>query len=67
MVEKRLMSVDDLSEYTGLRKSTIYCWNSQKRLPVVKAGRRVFFDKRKIDALIEEGELGMGDFDTPQT
>ena len=59
-MDKRLFSVEELAEYTGLKVSTLYAWVSQERIPFVKLGRRVAFDKRKIDSLIEEGELGKG-------
>lgn len=57
-IEKRLLSVKELSEYTGLAAWTIYEWVSQKRIPFVKLGRKVAFDLRRIDELIEEGTMG---------
>lgn len=51
---RRLIDVKELSEYSGIRVSTIYSWVSQGKIPFVKMGRRTLFDLRKIDEYIEE-------------
>ena len=45
----RLMSVDELAEYLGLRKQTIYNWLHQKRIQGIKIGKVWRFDRKYID------------------
>ncbi|OIO04662.1 MAG: hypothetical protein AUJ52_14865 [Elusimicrobia bacterium CG1_02_63_36] len=54
MEEKRLLSVDELSAYLSLPKSTIYSWVSMRRIPgVVRLGRALRFEKQAIDRWID--------------
>jgi len=53
-VNKRLIDINELSEYTGLSKNTIYSWVSQRKIPFVKCGRLTKFDLQRIDEWIEE-------------
>ena len=51
--EKRLFSVPELSEYLSLKERTIYNWASQRKIPFVKIGGALRFDKQDIDKMIE--------------
>jgi excisionase family DNA binding protein len=53
-MERRLLSVKELSEYLGLSINTIYSWVSQRKLPYVKVGRLTKFDLMQIDRWIGE-------------
>lgn len=53
-MNKRLIDINELSEYIGLSKNTIYSWVSQRRIPFVKCGRLTKFDLKRIDSWIEE-------------
>lgn len=53
-MNKRLINIQELSEYIGLSKNTIYSWVSQRRIPFVKCGRLTKFDLKRIDSWIEE-------------
>lgn len=50
--QKKIMTVDDLSRYTGLSKSKIYKLTQQRLIPTGrnKHIRQKFFDKDTIDA-----------------
>lgn len=48
-VKRRLCNVQEVSEYTGLSVSTLYCMVSQRRIPFVKVGRLTKFDLRLLD------------------
>jgi excisionase family DNA binding protein len=52
-MEKRLLNINELSEYLGIPKHTIYQWTSQQRIPFIKIGR-LRFDKEKIDKWLKE-------------
>jgi excisionase family DNA binding protein len=45
----RLMSVDELADYLGLQKQTIYNWLHQKKISGIKIGKVWRFDKKNID------------------
>lgn len=45
----RLMTVDELAEYLGLKKQTIYNWLHQKKISGIKIGKVWRFDREYID------------------
>lgn len=53
-MEKRYINIDELADYLGLSKNTIYSWVWQKRIPYTKFGRLVKFDVRAIDRWAQE-------------
>jgi len=56
-MEKKYLTVRELSEYLGIPKHTIYSWTSMKRTPYVKIGRLLRFDKNKIDSWLKERSI----------
>ncbi len=56
-MNKRLININELSEYIGLSSSTIYSWVSQRRIPFVKCGRLTKFDLERIDDWIKENSV----------
>jgi excisionase family DNA binding protein len=65
-MEKRLLSVDEVSEYTGLSINTLYAWVSQKKIPFVKIGRLTKFDRKDIDSWIDSNKNEVRSFDLPR-
>ncbi len=55
-MENRLLNVEGSAKYLGVRKSTIYSWAAQKKIPSVKIGRRLLFDRKDLDGLIEKNK-----------
>jgi excisionase family DNA binding protein len=51
-VNRRLLTVSEVSEYTGLSVHTLYTMVSQRRIPFVKVGRLTKFDLRLLDEWI---------------
>ena len=51
--EKRLMTVGEAAAYLGLSVHTLYAWTSQRKVPFVKLGNRVRFDRQKLDAWVD--------------
>jgi len=45
----RLMSVEELADYLGLQKQTIYNWLHNKRISGIKIGKVWRFDRKYID------------------
>ena len=56
-VKRRLLSVREVAEYTGLSVHTLYTMTSQRRIPYVKAGRLTKFDLKAIDSWIERNSV----------
>jgi len=50
----RLMNVDELSEYLGLQKQTIYNWLNQKKISGMKIGKVWRFDRKYIDEWLKK-------------
>jgi len=51
-----IFTVEELSKYLKLPKSTIYMFTSKNRIPHFKLGKQVRFKKSKIDKWADELE-----------
>jgi len=51
---RRLITIQEAGEYTGLSPHTLYTMVSQKKVPYVKMGRLVKFDVELLDKWIKE-------------
>ena len=49
----RLIGVEQAEAYLGIKKSTLYVWAGRGVIPSVKMGRRLLFDLRDLDRMIE--------------
>lgn len=50
-MEKRYVNIDELSEYLGIKKRTLYSWTFQNKIPCVRFGGKILrFDMQKISA-----------------
>jgi excisionase family DNA binding protein len=49
MNENRWLSADEISEYLGVKRDTIYKWIHRHRLPAHKVGRLWKFRKQEVD------------------
>lgn len=49
-----LMTVGEAGRYTGLSIKTLYTMVSQRRIPYVKAGRSLRFDKGHLNDWLKE-------------
>ncbi len=47
------LTVDELSELTGLKKATIYAKRSRRELPAYKFGRELRFKRSEVEAWIQ--------------
>ena len=45
---EKLLNVDELSEWLGIEKSTIYAWTSKNIIPHIKLGSRLRFRESDI-------------------
>ncbi len=58
-MKTRLLSVEEAATYLGVQKSTIYSWAWRRKIPSVKMGRRLLFDREDLDRIIEERKRGV--------
>lgn len=65
-MEKRLLNIDELAVYINVKKNTLYCWVSQRRVPFVKVGHLTKFDKKAIDRWLEENSVKENNIDLKQ-
>jgi excisionase family DNA binding protein len=49
----RLVTISEAAEYLAVSVSTLYGWVYQRRIPFVKVGRALRFDKSDLDSLVE--------------
>jgi excisionase family DNA binding protein len=54
LIERRLLTIQEASQYTGLSVHTLYTMVSQRRIPYVKVGRLVKFDLQILDQWIKQ-------------
>lgn len=52
-MRQRLLNVREAACYLGIKKSTLYTWAEQKKVPALKIGRRLLFDLKELDLWIE--------------
>ncbi len=56
-VTRRLLTIKEVAEYTGLSVHTLYTMVSQRRVPYVKVGRLTKFDLRLLDDWISKNTV----------
>ncbi|MCP3941442.1 MAG: helix-turn-helix domain-containing protein [Desulfobacteraceae bacterium] len=56
--EDRWLSVDEIAEYFGVRRDTIYRWINDKGMPAHKIGRLWKFKKDETDEWVRERKAG---------
>jgi excisionase family DNA binding protein len=57
VIDRRLLTIQEVATYTGLAVSTLYTMVSQRRIPFVKMGRLTKFDRLILDAWIEKNSV----------
>lgn len=54
-VDDRWMSVDEVAEYLGVSKDSIYSWLTSKGMPGYRVGRFWKFKRDDVDAWVRAG------------
>lgn len=55
-MDERWLSVDEIAEYLGVNRETIYKWISRKKLPGHKAGKLWKFRTTEVDEWVRQGK-----------
>ncbi|WP_104133994.1 helix-turn-helix domain-containing protein [Cryobacterium sp. Y62] len=50
------LSADDIADYLGVRKDTIYAWIADKEMPAHNVGRLWKFQASEIDYWVRRGD-----------
>ena len=54
MLEDRWLSVEEIAEYLGIKRDTVYKWINRKSMPAHKVGRLWKFRKDEVDEWIRQ-------------
>jgi len=53
-MEKKFLTIDELSQYLGIKKSNLYAKVERKEIPFYRFGRLIMFKKEEVDAFMEK-------------
>ena len=53
--EERWLSVDEIAEYLGVSKDTVYTWINSKGMPSHRMGRLWKFKREEVDNWVKSG------------
>jgi excisionase family DNA binding protein len=57
MLQRKYLTVKEVSQYIGVATDTIYTMVNQRRIPYVKVGRLVKFDQAALDAWLKQNTV----------
>ena len=60
-MSNRWLSVEEISEYLGVSKDTVYAWRSKKGLPAHRIGRFWKFKTDEVDEWVRSGTAADSD------
>lgn len=55
-ITDRWLSVQEIAQYLGISKETIYRWLDSKKIPAYKIGKQWKFKTQEVDQWILKGE-----------
>ncbi len=55
MSDDRWLSVDEIADYLGIQRETVYTWIADKSMPAHKVGRLWKFKKEDVDDWVRDG------------
>ena len=64
-MEDRWLSVDEIAQYLGVSRDTIYNWIATRGLPAHRVGRLWKFKREAVDAWVESGRANDRDARKP--
>ena len=54
-MDDRWLSVEEIADYLGVKRDTIYKWITRKKMPAHKLGRLWKFQKDEVDMWVRSG------------
>ena len=52
-----LMTTEEAAKFLGVKKSTVYAWGGQRRIPYIKVGRLLKFRPKALERWLKEQEI----------
>lgn len=67
-MSNRWVSVEEIAEYLGISKDTVYAWIAKKDMPAHKVGRLWKFKTEEVDDWVRSGNAsdGQNDIETAE-
>ncbi len=59
-MKDRWLSVDEIRDYLGIKRDTVYKWISEKNIPTHKIDHLWKFKKKQVNAWVEAGGAATG-------
>jgi excisionase family DNA binding protein len=59
-MDDRWLSVDEIAEYLGIAKDTVYTWINGRGMPAHRVGRLWKFKKDEVDVWVKSGAASDG-------
>jgi excisionase family DNA binding protein len=56
-MDDRWLSVDEIAEYLGISRDTVYSWLSSKSMPGHRVGRLWKFKRTEVDQWVRASEM----------
>jgi len=53
--QERFLSLDEAAEYLQLAKQTLYGFTSQRSVPFIKRGKKLYFKKQDLERWLNQG------------
>lgn len=66
-MEDRWLSVDEIGEYLGIKRDTVYKWIADKEMPAHRVGRFWKFKTDEVDDWVRVGNAGDTTINTSST
>jgi excisionase family DNA binding protein len=54
--ENKLLSINEAAKYLNLAKQTLYGFTSNRTIPFIKKGKKLYFKKSDLNIWLEEGK-----------
>ncbi len=56
-ITPRYLRVAEAARYLGLAPKTLYRYAEERRIPVIRKGRTIFFDRMDLDTWMQDGRI----------
>lgn len=67
MTEDRWMSVDEIAQYLGVSKETIYRWLDRGSIPAHRIGKLWKFKSSEVDDWVRGGHASLSNYESDKT
>jgi excisionase family DNA binding protein len=55
-VVQDILDIQEAAEFLKLKVTTIYSYTSKSQIPFIKRGKKLYFEKSKLEAWLKEGK-----------